>query len=188
MLRQVVEASEYATSDIELRYQAIKVSIKYINSVQLDNLNHIEIGSAIHRIVRMVTKNADPYLKLKEASNSAALEYLTRLERGGENLSFEEAVSYAILGNSIDYGAIKTQSNWSSTDRNPDANSNTIGHSRFPNARTIGDPHPDEPSDTSPWYTHSGTIPTAAEHGYKSTIPTANNKYAGSYPPYPEPT
>jgi len=108
ILRQAVEACEYATEDIALRYRALKEAIQYTNDVNLDQVNHVKLGSDVHRIVKEITGNSDPYRELKRLSNNMALEWLSKLEKElSDNLPFMAALSVAAAGNMIDYGAMK---------------------------------------------------------------------------------
>lgn len=103
-----MEACEYATEDITLRYRALKDVIQYLNGVNLNQTNHVKIGSNVHRIVKEITGNPDPYRELKTLSNMMALEWLAKLEEElGNSLPFMPAVSVAAAGNMIDYGAMK---------------------------------------------------------------------------------
>jgi len=103
-----VEACEYATEDITLRYRALKDTIQYLNAMNLDRMNHVKIGSDVHRIIKEITGNLDPYRQLKRQSNSIALEWLAKLEKElGNSLPFMPAVSVAAAGNMIDYGAMR---------------------------------------------------------------------------------
>lgn len=65
-----------------------------------------EMGREIHRVIREVTGNADPYAPLKERYNALALELLddlqARVARAPDPL--EAAVRLAIAGNIIDFG------------------------------------------------------------------------------------
>jgi hypothetical protein len=108
ILRQVVEASEYASEDASLRYLALRQVVRYLNKASLDQLDHVKIGSEVHRIVKKVTRNPNPYRELKQLSNRTALEWLSRLGALENNLPFMSAVRVAAAGNIIDYGAIKT--------------------------------------------------------------------------------
>jgi uncharacterized protein with ATP-grasp and redox domains len=103
-----VEACEYATEDIPLRYRALKKIIRYVNDINFDQANHVKLGSDVHRIVKEITGNSDPYRELKRLSNSMALEWLSKLEKElSNNLPFMVALSVAAAGNMIDYGAMK---------------------------------------------------------------------------------
>jgi uncharacterized protein with ATP-grasp and redox domains len=107
ILRQVLEACEEASKDTTLRYQAVRDAVMYLNTAALDELDHVRVGSELHRIVRQRTKNPDPYHELKKVSNQAALDWLSKTSVHG-NLSFMDAVSIAAWGNMIDYGAMST--------------------------------------------------------------------------------
>jgi uncharacterized protein with ATP-grasp and redox domains len=70
-----------------------------------------EMAQKIHRIVRSVTKNHDPYDSLKKLSTAKALELLPKIKQrieGSEN-PFEVGLCYAIAGNIMDFGA---KTNW----------------------------------------------------------------------------
>jgi uncharacterized protein with ATP-grasp and redox domains len=109
ILRQVLEACEEASKDTMLRYQAVRDAVMYLNTVGLDDLDHVRVGSDLHRIVRQTTENPDPYHELKKVSNRVALEWLSKAKASvHSNLSFMDAVSIAASGNMIDYGAMRT--------------------------------------------------------------------------------
>lgn len=65
ILRQVVEACEQATEDNRLRYHAMRNAVIYLNKVSSEELDHVTVGSELHRIVRQTTGNPDPYYELK---------------------------------------------------------------------------------------------------------------------------
>jgi uncharacterized protein with ATP-grasp and redox domains len=109
ILRQVLEACEEASKDTGLRYQAVRDAVMYLNAVALGELDHVRVGSDLHRIVRQTTGNPDPYHELKKMSNRVALEWLSKAKASvHSNLSFMDAVSIAAWGNMIDYGAMST--------------------------------------------------------------------------------
>jgi hypothetical protein len=64
------------------------------------------MGQVIHRLVRELTGNADPYQHLKDASNRYALKLYPTLAEKIKNSSdpFEMAIRLAIAGNIIDFG------------------------------------------------------------------------------------
>jgi uncharacterized protein with ATP-grasp and redox domains len=64
------------------------------------------IGAQIHRIVREVTGNDDPYAEVKRRSNRFAMDLYEALRRDVIQAAdpFETAVRYAIAGNVIDFG------------------------------------------------------------------------------------
>lgn len=103
-----MEACECATGDVALRYRALKYAIQYLNGIDVNQANHVKIGSDAHRIVKEVTGNPDPYRELKKLSNRMALEWLSKLEKGlGNNVPFMLALKVAAAGNMVDYGAMK---------------------------------------------------------------------------------
>jgi len=106
-LRQAIEAAEIATSNVKLQYQTVKKVAEYLNKIDLAQAIHIEIGSEIHRIVRKVTRNPDPYRDLKRQSNRLALKILSSTP-STEYMQFTSAVKMAAAGNIIDYGAMAT--------------------------------------------------------------------------------
>jgi len=67
-----------------------------------------EVGQRMHRIIRQVTGNRDPYGEIKNRFNRLAWEYYPALEtRVAESASpMETAVRSAIAGNIIDSGAV----------------------------------------------------------------------------------
>ena len=68
----------------------------------------IKIGRDLHKIVRRVTGNADPYSELKKSSNRMALDWFSRNGRALEDgVSFDYAVRVAAAANIIDYGALR---------------------------------------------------------------------------------
>jgi len=109
ILRQVLEASEEASKDVRLRYQAVRDAVIYLNTASSQEWDHVRVASELHRIVREATGNPDPYRELKRMSNRVALEWLSK-SRGtvGSDLGLIDAVSIAALGNMIDYGAMRT--------------------------------------------------------------------------------
>jgi uncharacterized protein with ATP-grasp and redox domains len=71
-----------------------------------------ELGAFIHRIVREISGNVDPYADAKRRSNELALglyEDLLRDVRRADD-PFEMAVRFAIAGNIIDFGPTSTLS------------------------------------------------------------------------------
>jgi uncharacterized protein with ATP-grasp and redox domains len=109
ILRQVLEACEEASKDATLRYQAVRAAVIYLNTVGLDELDHVRVGSDLHKIVRQTTGNPDPYRELKKMSNRVAMEWLSKAKANvHSNLSFMDALSIAAWGNMIDYGAMST--------------------------------------------------------------------------------
>ncbi|WP_455368074.1 damage-control phosphatase ARMT1 family protein [[Eubacterium] cellulosolvens] len=109
MLRQALEATEYATQDTSLRYKALAEIIMYLNQVDVNTGSHAKIASQVHRIIRHVTGNNDPYFEIKKKSNDLALRLLSALDFSslGDNL-LTIAIKLSITANNIDYSMIST--------------------------------------------------------------------------------
>lgn len=92
ILRQVLEACELATEDVQARYGAVREAVVCLNTIKLDELDHVTLASDLHRIVREATGNPDPYRELKKMSNRIASEWLSRFKESIEqNASFMDA-------------------------------------------------------------------------------------------------
>lgn len=74
VLRQLAEASGYATGMARLRYNPLEEIIRYLNTLDLDHPD-IKIGRDLHEIVRKVAGHPDPYTELKRGSNRTALDW-----------------------------------------------------------------------------------------------------------------
>ena len=74
ILRQVLEASEEASKDVRLRYQAVRDAVIYLNTASSQEWDHVRVASELHRIVRRATGNLDPYHELKKMPNPSWLE------------------------------------------------------------------------------------------------------------------
>jgi len=104
-----LEACEETGEDPTVRYYALREAIAYLNNVDFDRSDYVRIASDLHRIVREVTGNADPYREVKKMSNRVALEWLSKNGRTLQgSLPFKQAISIAARGNMIDYGAMET--------------------------------------------------------------------------------
>jgi uncharacterized protein with ATP-grasp and redox domains len=109
LVRQAIEAAAAATPDTHVREAAIRQVFQCL--VGLDwRLPAPALAQRIHRLIRGVTGNPDPYAALKQKLNGRAREldraWHDRLARLYPPL--EAAVRLAIVGNLLDAGA-KTQ-------------------------------------------------------------------------------
>jgi len=106
--RQAVEASEMATDNPELRERIIRAALKEIARLPFDRTPPYA-GVIIHRIVRKMAGDVDPYKKLKTLYNRKALEYYPFMKKLVDDAKdrFETAVRLAIAGNNIDFGVRK---------------------------------------------------------------------------------
>ena len=107
-VRQGLDAARLATDDERIHEQVIREVLRL--GAPLDFWpNATPIGQKIHRLIRGLINNGDPYRQAKEQFNNLALRLYPELEervRGSED-PFETAVRLAIAGNIIDLG-VKT--------------------------------------------------------------------------------
>lgn len=78
-----------------------------------------EIGMHVHRVVREITGNPDPYQQVKDDSTQKALALLPRLEALLEDAAdpLETAVRLSIAGNIIDFGPNPPYDLWEVVER-----------------------------------------------------------------------
>ena len=65
--RLVRQAAELATEDSRLRAKAIEEGLRLLDREFSTDKTSIEVATPLHRLVRAVTGNADPYRHIKEA-------------------------------------------------------------------------------------------------------------------------
>lgn len=106
LIRQAFELAELATNDINLRYEALKTVLTYLLD-QMDEGDTLPVmGTTVHRIVKQVTGNDDPYRKIKKEMNQAVLAFEKEVKSDIRNSRnpLLTAARYAIAGNKIDVG------------------------------------------------------------------------------------
>lgn len=106
-LRQAREALDLATEDIELKMK-ITEQINQIlcNEFQKGAVAN-EIGTKIHRTIKMQTGNQDPYHEQREKSDQIALQLLPQVEEIlKKNGNLESYLKASIAGNLLDFGAL----------------------------------------------------------------------------------
>jgi uncharacterized protein with ATP-grasp and redox domains len=88
VLRRVLEGTNYMRMDLPPPY----------------------MGRQIHRIIREVTRSADPYVEIKRKSTKTALSLYERVVNAVERHAdpFEAAVRFSIAGNVMDYALTST--------------------------------------------------------------------------------
>ena len=99
LLRQ---AAELATESPDLRKRIIGEGLSFLDSEFSTNKTSIATATPLHRLVRNLTGNTDPYSGIKEAEWRMALEIQGRLNENPEG-DLEECLIYAVRGNSIDF-------------------------------------------------------------------------------------
>jgi len=117
-LRQSIEASRMAGADeAQQRNVVLKV---------MDRLKEIppgatppEIGLDIHRLVREITGNSDPYLKVKKEATKKALNLVPKLREvlDTSDNKLETAIRLSIAGNIIDFGLNRRYDLWEEVER-----------------------------------------------------------------------
>jgi uncharacterized protein with ATP-grasp and redox domains len=104
--RQVLEAARFAAADEATRRRIVRAALAMLAAETDLDQSPPRIGQRIHRLVRELAGDDDPYGALKDRSNAAALAALPRLRAlvraAGDPL--ETAVRLAIAANVLDAG------------------------------------------------------------------------------------
>ncbi len=105
-LRQALEASKMATRNPLRREMAVKEVLRQLGKMSLRDKTPPEIGYMVHRVVRKVTGNPDPYRKVKDEFNRKAKQMYPSLKDEVEKSQHPllTATRIAIAGNIIDFG------------------------------------------------------------------------------------
>jgi uncharacterized protein with ATP-grasp and redox domains len=105
-IRQALEAARHAGGDEGVQEEVLRSVCRWVSDVDM-TLTPPAMGQRIHRLVRKLTGNPDPYAKAKSSFNRAVLELLPDLRQQITSSpdSFATAVRLAIAGNAIDLGA-----------------------------------------------------------------------------------
>jgi len=104
-LRQASEAIVMSTDDEVVREEALREVMNYFLYEEWSKTIP-ELGTNVHRIVKRVTGNKDPYKQLKDKSNEIASKLYQKLEPAVKNSNdpLLTAAKIAIAGNAIDFG------------------------------------------------------------------------------------
>ena len=107
--RQALEAVRFVTDDIEVQERTLRLVLEKASKMDL-RVTPPEMGSYIHHLIREITGSADPYRRIKERFNEAALGLYPALEEKVRQAPdpLEAAVRLAIAGNVIDF-AVTTE-------------------------------------------------------------------------------
>jgi uncharacterized protein with ATP-grasp and redox domains len=102
LLRLIHQAASLATDDASLKQKAINEAMKVLDEeFSYDQLSLV-IASKIHKIVREVTHNPDPYRAMKEREMTLARElYLQSTHQHGDDL--RACLQLAAAANAIDF-------------------------------------------------------------------------------------
>jgi len=104
-VRQAYEAMSLVTDDQKIMERILRQVLFRLANVSFDNTPPF-IGRNIHRIIKLLSGNNDPYLEIKKDSNTLAMKMMLSLKELIKSSTdpFETAVRLAIAGNIIDYG------------------------------------------------------------------------------------
>jgi len=108
-VRQTLEASRMVTDDSTIHEKILRAVIDELNIMSFQNPPPL-MAQKIHKIVREMTNNKDPYKKIKKRFNKFILKLYPDLKKKVEESvnPFETAVCLAIAGNIIDFGVTST--------------------------------------------------------------------------------
>jgi len=107
-VRQALDSARLATDDEQIHEQVVRETLRLAADLDMSQ-SPPAIGQKIHRLIRRLIGDNDPYHRIKEQFNNLALKLYPELEervRESEDL-FATAVRLAIAGNIIDFG-VKT--------------------------------------------------------------------------------
>lgn len=104
-LRQTLAAARFVTDDEAIHAQVVHQVLELLRCTDARQTPPA-IGQQIHRLIRQVTGNPDPYRKKKQSSNQLALRLYPQLKDKirGSATPLETAVRLAIAGNVMDFG------------------------------------------------------------------------------------
>ena len=100
--RLVRQAAELATDDYTLRVKAIDRGLKLLGREFSTDKTSIAVATPLHRVVREVTGNADPYSRMKEAEVDLARSLRTGWKPNPEG-NIRHYLILSVLGNNIDF-------------------------------------------------------------------------------------
>jgi uncharacterized protein with ATP-grasp and redox domains len=105
LLRQALDATKMSSTDEVTQERALREVMNYLSNVQW-NMTTPELATYVHRIIKRISGNDDPYSQLKEKYNHAVLALYPKLEAMVESSKdpFMTAAKLAIAGNIIDFG------------------------------------------------------------------------------------
>jgi damage-control phosphatase, subfamily I len=98
----VRQAADLATEDYTLRVKAIDKGLKLLGREFSTDKTSIAVATLLHRVVREVTGNADPYSRMKEAEVAMA-QSLRQEWQGNHGGSLSSRIILAVRGNNIDF-------------------------------------------------------------------------------------
>lgn len=105
LLRQALDATKMSSNDLAKRERTLREVMNYLSNSYWDKTTP-ELATYIHRLIKKVTGNADPYKQLKKKYTCAALELYPKFAAAVEASEdpLLTAAKLAIAGNVIDFG------------------------------------------------------------------------------------
>lgn len=105
LLRQTLEAVRLTTDDVAIHEQVLRKILRSASKMNLRESPPL-MAQRIHRLIRQMTGNNDPYRDIKNHFNYFALELYPELKEGIEwsREPLDTAIRLAIAGNIIDSG------------------------------------------------------------------------------------
>jgi uncharacterized protein with ATP-grasp and redox domains len=100
--RLIHQAAELATDDVALKQRAINEAMKILDDEFSCSQLSIVIATKIHRVVREVTHNSDPYRAMKEREMTLARELYPQLRPRYKN-DLRDYLKLAAAANAIDF-------------------------------------------------------------------------------------
>jgi len=107
-VRQALDSARLATDDEQIHEQVVRETLRLAADLDMSQ-SPPAIGQKIHRLIRRLIGDNDPYHRIKEQFNNLALNLYPELEKRVMESEdpFATAVRLAIAGNIIDFG-VKT--------------------------------------------------------------------------------
>jgi len=104
-LRQALDAARLATDNEQTHENVVREVLRLASDLDMSK-SPPAIGQQIHRLIRKLVDQDDPYHKVKRRFNSLALELYPELRKQimGSDDRLETAIRLAIAGNIIDFG------------------------------------------------------------------------------------
>ena len=104
-VRQALDAARFATDDERIHEQVVREVLKLAGELDMSQ-SPPAIGQQIHRLIRKLVDQDDPYHKIKRQFNSLALKLYPELRKQivSSDDRLETAIRLAIAGNIIDFG------------------------------------------------------------------------------------
>lgn len=117
-LRQSIEAARMAGASQTQQHDVVVQVLDRLRKIA-PGTTPPEMGLEIHRLVRDITGNPDPYWKVKKEATQKALQMLPKLRaiRDASDNKLETAIRLSIAGNIIDFGLNKSYELWEEVER-----------------------------------------------------------------------